>query len=81
MFGIIMINHMKDQCSLIVRGYLGAGGIGDDGLYPNCTGGAAGYIDQWMFGDNIYGYPTCRVRPLHATHTPTIPRQMLGCDS
>ena len=44
------------------RGYLGAGGIGDDGLYPNCTGGAAGYIDKWLLGDNIYRYPTCRVR-------------------
>lgn len=43
------------------RGYLGAGGIGDNGLYPNCTGGAAGYIDRWMFGDNMYRYPTCKV--------------------
>lgn len=43
------------------RGYLGAGGIGDNGLYPNCTGGAAGYIDKWLLGDNIYQYPTCKV--------------------
>jgi heparan-alpha-glucosaminide N-acetyltransferase len=27
-------------------GYIGPGGIGDYGLYPNCTGGAAGYIDR-----------------------------------
>lgn len=50
------------------RGYLGAGGIGDYGLYPNCTGGAAGYIDRWMFGDNMYRYPTCRVRPFPGNH-------------
>lgn len=40
---------------------MGAGGIGDGGLYRNCTGGAAGYIDRWMFGDNMYRYPTCKV--------------------
>lgn len=53
-----------------IRGYLGAGGIGDNGLYPNCTGGAAGYIDRWMFGDNMYRYPTCKVRSF--SHTPFI---------
>lgn len=47
----------------VTRGYLGAGGIGDNGLYPNCTGGAAGHVDRWMFGDNMYRYPTCKVRP------------------
>lgn len=44
------------------RGYLGPGGIGDDGKYPNCTGGAAGYIDKWLLGeDHVYHYPTCKV--------------------
>lgn len=43
-------------------GYLGAGGIGDNGLYPNCTGGAAAYIDRWLLGNNIYWHPTCKVR-------------------
>lgn len=48
-------------CSLC-RGYLGPGGIGDDGKYPNCTGGAAGYIDKLVLGeDHIYRYPTCKV--------------------
>lgn len=50
------------MCFNAIRGYLGAGGIGDNGLYPNCTGGAAGYIDRWIFGDNMYRYPTCKVR-------------------
>jgi len=43
------------------RGYLGPGGIGDKGEYWDCTGGAAGYIDQKFFGIyHIYQWPTCR---------------------
>ncbi|KAM9804059.1 heparan-alpha-glucosaminide N-acetyltransferase [Neosynchiropus ocellatus] len=57
-------------------GYLGAGGIGDDGLYPNCTGGAAGFIDQWMFGDNMFRYPTCR--EMYHTTQPFDPEGILG---
>ncbi|XP_075875219.1 heparan-alpha-glucosaminide N-acetyltransferase [Nelusetta ayraudi] len=57
-------------------GYLGAGGIGDDGLYPNCTGGAAGYVDRWMFGDNMYRYPTCR--EMYGTTQPFDPEGVLG---
>ncbi|CAL8299720.1 unnamed protein product [Merluccius merluccius] len=57
-------------------GYLGAGGIGDDGLHPNCTGGAAGHIDRWMFGDNMYRYPTCR--ELYRTTQPFDPEGILG---
>ncbi|XP_028279349.1 heparan-alpha-glucosaminide N-acetyltransferase [Parambassis ranga] len=57
-------------------GYLGAGGIGDNGLYPNCTGGAAGYIDRWMFGDNMYRYPTCK--EMYHTTQPFDPEGVLG---
>ncbi|KAM9344539.1 heparan-alpha-glucosaminide N-acetyltransferase [Symphorus nematophorus] len=57
-------------------GYLGAGGIGDDGLHPNCTGGAAGYIDRWMFGDNMYRYPTCK--EIYQTTQPFDPEGVLG---
>ncbi|XP_067092599.1 heparan-alpha-glucosaminide N-acetyltransferase [Osmerus mordax] len=57
-------------------GYLGAGGIGDDGLYPNCTGGAAGYIDKWLLGHNIYRYPTCR--EMYRTTEPFDPEGVLG---
>lgn len=32
------------------KGYLGPGGIADDGLYANCTGGAFGYIDRVYLG-------------------------------
>ncbi|CAJ1066591.1 heparan-alpha-glucosaminide N-acetyltransferase isoform X1 [Xyrichtys novacula] len=57
-------------------GYLGAGGVGDNGLYPNCTGGAAGYIDRWMFGDNMYRYPTCK--EMYQTTQPFDPEGVLG---
>jgi heparan-alpha-glucosaminide N-acetyltransferase len=44
------------------RGYLGPGGIQDAGMYANCTGGAAGYIDRLIFGtEHIYKHPTCKV--------------------
>ncbi|XP_066535965.1 heparan-alpha-glucosaminide N-acetyltransferase [Hoplias malabaricus] len=57
-------------------GYLGAGGIGDNGLYPNCTGGAAAYVDRWLLGDNIYWHPTCKA--LYHTTQPFDPEGVLG---
>ncbi|XP_056135896.1 heparan-alpha-glucosaminide N-acetyltransferase [Lampris incognitus] len=58
-------------------GYLGPGGIGDMGLYANCTGGAAGYIDRWLLGDShIYQTPSSRV--IYVTHTPYDPEGVLG---
>ncbi|XP_038816063.1 heparan-alpha-glucosaminide N-acetyltransferase [Salvelinus namaycush] len=57
-------------------GYLGAGGIGDNGLYPNCTGGAAGYIDKWLLGENIYHWPTCKA--MYRTTQPFDPEGVLG---
>jgi len=58
-------------------GYLGPGGIGDYGLFTNCTGGAHGYIDHLVFGKNhIYGGPTCR--ELYRTKEYD-PEGLLGC--
>ncbi|XP_060917218.1 heparan-alpha-glucosaminide N-acetyltransferase [Labrus mixtus] len=58
-------------------GYLGPGGIGDMGLYANCTGGAAGYIDRWLLGDShIYQNPSSRV--IYGTHMPYDPEGILG---
>ncbi|XP_037621339.1 heparan-alpha-glucosaminide N-acetyltransferase [Sebastes umbrosus] len=58
-------------------GYLGPGGIGDMGLYANCTGGAAGFIDRWLLGDShIYQNPSSRV--IYATHMPYDPEGVLG---
>ncbi|XP_060096966.1 heparan-alpha-glucosaminide N-acetyltransferase-like [Heteronotia binoei] len=59
------------------RGYLGPGGIGDYGQYTNCTGGAAGYIDKWLLGENhIYRHPTCK--ELYKTTQPFDPEGILG---
>ncbi|EFA83209.1 hypothetical protein PPL_03999 [Heterostelium album PN500] len=42
-------------------GYIGPGGIGSQGQYANCTGGAARYVDLKIFGENhIYQTPTCQ---------------------
>ncbi|XP_060772778.1 heparan-alpha-glucosaminide N-acetyltransferase-like [Neoarius graeffei] len=58
-------------------GYLGPGGIGDFGFYPNCTGGAAGYIDRWLLGVNhIYQTPSSRV--VYQTTVPYDPEGVLG---
>ncbi|XP_055346259.1 heparan-alpha-glucosaminide N-acetyltransferase-like [Paramacrobiotus metropolitanus] len=43
------------------RGYMGPGGLHHNRAYENCTGGAAGYIDRYILGENhIYQWPTCR---------------------
>jgi heparan-alpha-glucosaminide N-acetyltransferase len=43
------------------RGYIGPGGLADNGKWPKCTGGAAKYIDEMVFGPNhIYTHPTCQ---------------------
>ncbi|XP_072261386.1 heparan-alpha-glucosaminide N-acetyltransferase [Pyxicephalus adspersus] len=58
-------------------GYLGPGGIGDFGQYSNCTGGAAGYIDRLVFGeDHIYQHPSSNV--IYKTTVPYDPEGLLG---
>ncbi|XP_031415518.1 heparan-alpha-glucosaminide N-acetyltransferase isoform X2 [Clupea harengus] len=59
------------------NGYLGPGGIGDFGQYPNCTGGAAGFIDRWLLGEShIYQTPSSRV--VFQTKVPFDPEGTLG---
>ncbi|XP_036591414.1 heparan-alpha-glucosaminide N-acetyltransferase-like [Trichosurus vulpecula] len=59
------------------RGYLGPGGIADDGKYFNCTGGAAAYIDKWILGENhLYRFPSCK--ELYKTTQPFDPEGILG---
>ncbi|CAF3282215.1 unnamed protein product [Rotaria socialis] len=42
-------------------GYLGPGGLDENGKYENCTGGITGYIDRVIFTDkHLYQYPTCQ---------------------
>ncbi|KFP78689.1 Heparan-alpha-glucosaminide N-acetyltransferase, partial [Acanthisitta chloris] len=59
------------------RGYLGPGGIGDFGNYPNCTGGAAGYIDRLLLGEkHMYQHPSSNV--IYQTTMPYDPEGILG---
>jgi len=57
-------------------GYLGPGGIADEGQYPNCTGGAAGHIDRLLFGSHIYQHPTCKL--MYKTTVAHDPEGILG---
>lgn len=42
------------------RGYLGPGGLANEGSKRACTGGAAAYIDRQLFGAaHISQAPTC----------------------
>jgi len=60
------------------EGYLGPGGLHEGGQYFNCTGGATGYIDRWVFGNNhMYGHPTCK--KIYLTEIPFDPEGLLGC--
>ncbi|PSN35838.1 hypothetical protein C0J52_15490 [Blattella germanica] len=44
---------------VLQRGYLGPGGIQDNGQFEHCIGGATGYVDRMVLGkDHIYQYPT-----------------------
>ncbi|TKC34048.1 hypothetical protein EI555_006445 [Monodon monoceros] len=58
-------------------GYLGPGGLGDWGKYPNCTGGAAGYIDHLLLGDHhLHQHPSSAV--LYHTEVAYDPEGILG---
>ncbi|XP_063776045.1 heparan-alpha-glucosaminide N-acetyltransferase isoform X2 [Pseudophryne corroboree] len=63
-----------DGCPM---GYLGPGGIGDFGKYPNCTGGAARYIDYLVLGEgHVYQRPSSNV--IYKTTVPYDPEGILG---
>lgn len=42
------------------KGYVGPGGLHDQGKHYNCTGGVAGYVDRAVFGEHMYKHPTCQ---------------------
>lgn len=59
-------------------GYLGPGGLHDNGTYFNCTGGSARYIDILVFGrQHIYQNPTCK--NIYGCTEPYDPEGLLGC--
>lgn len=62
---VLIVLAIHTACTFLInapgcpKGYLGPGGIHEDGKYENCTGGAAGYIDKQILGLNhMYKYPT-----------------------
>lgn len=59
------------------RGYLGPGGLSENLTFPNCTGGAAGYIDRLLLGtDHIFQYPSAKWT--YNTNMPFDPEGLLG---
>ena len=58
-------------------GYLGPGGLHENGTYFNCTGGSARYLDILLFGRNhIYTHPTSK--PIYDSTEPFDPEGSLG---
>ena len=64
-----------DNCQI---GYLGPGGLHENGSHFNCTGGAAGFIDRKILGINhMYQEPTCKF--IYNDQLPYDPEGLLGC--
>lgn len=57
-------------------GYLGPGGLHDGGIYENCTGGAAGYMDRMVFGTHMYKSASCHI--MYETTVRYDPEGLLG---
>ncbi|KAI1296680.1 Heparan-alpha-glucosaminide N-acetyltransferase [Halotydeus destructor] len=58
-------------------GYQGPGGISENGVYMNCTGGAAGYLDRKLLGKHLYQRTTCL--EVYKTEVYHDPEGLLGC--
>lgn len=62
LFHLAVIFGLKFQSC--PRGYLGPGGIHDYMKYENCTGGAIGFIDRAILGEN-HMYQRARIRSVY----------------
>lgn len=59
-------------------GYLGPGGLHENGSHFNCTGGVAGYIDRLLLGPNhVFKRPTANY--VYLSGMPYDPEGLLGC--
>lgn len=59
-------------------GYLGPGGLHENASHFNCTGGAAGYIDRLILGEqHLYQEPTSKL--IYKNQIPYDPEGLLGC--
>jgi heparan-alpha-glucosaminide N-acetyltransferase len=59
-------------------GYLGPGGLHDNGTHENCTGGAAGYIDRVILGQS-HLYQWSMYRSLYQAKLAFDSEGLLGC--
>lgn len=60
------------------HGYLGPGGLHEMGRYNNCIGGATGYIDRLIIGDqHLYQHP--RAGKVYDEKMPFDPEGPFGC--
>ena len=59
-------------------GYLGPGGLHNNGQNENCTGGAAGYIDRLLLGRTRL-YPFLSYRLMYQAKLEFDPEGLLGC--
>lgn len=58
--GILLLIKERNNFEFY-SGYLGPGGKHHNAQYPNCTGGANGYIDRVILGNaHIYQHPTAK---------------------
>lgn len=59
------------------NGYMGPGGMHENGRFNSCIGGAAGYIDRVVLGEkHLYQYPTAK----HVYHSQAFdPEGVFGC--
>jgi heparan-alpha-glucosaminide N-acetyltransferase len=66
--GVLVLVHLTVIFGLKVpsceRGYLGPGGIHEFGEHENCTGGATGFIDRSILGEN-HMYQRAKIRAVY----------------
>lgn len=57
-------SQWNNVCQLkVFSGYLGPGGLSDDGSHYTCTGGAAQLVDRTILSTyHMYQTPTCQVK-------------------
>ncbi|XP_047119724.1 heparan-alpha-glucosaminide N-acetyltransferase-like [Schistocerca piceifrons] len=59
------------------KGYMGPGGIHENGQFEDCVGGAVGYIDRLVLGvDHLYQHPTAQA--VYGSG-PFDPEGLVGC--
>jgi heparan-alpha-glucosaminide N-acetyltransferase len=71
---IIVFGIAAPNCQ---RGYLGPGGIHDEMVHENCTGGIIGFIDRTVLGEN-HLYQKARIRKVYDAQ-PFDPEGIFGC--